>query len=153
MMEVSRVQSLNTLGLIPVNPAGTMMLTTWSLLPRIPVTFLGPHPNIADWWVVFSFLKVVRSSLGHPLNTPLSPPGSTVVTSLRSKAISVMRINKLRECFKVVACQLARLRMLLTAHVIKTAVIPGTVGPKVTKVRAKQSLNALLQFVDDLRKQ
>ena len=81
-----------------------------------------------------------HSKAGQPQNTSLLPSGSTEVTSRLHRAITVMSRNILRHCFTVVSCQLARLRLLLTAQTIKAALDGG--GRKATEVRAVQSAKA-----------
>ena len=59
--------------------------------------------------------------------------------SRRSTDNAAMSLSTLRDCFRVVSCQLSRLRLLPTTQAMKAAEKDGR---KTTEVSPEQSLNA-----------
>merc|ERR1712037_1080742 len=76
---------------------------------------------------------------GHPSNA--TDDFSMVTSRDSSNANSVMSRSTLRNCFTVVSCQLARLRLLPTAQAMKTC---DANGLNTTLVRPEQRPNALM---------
>ena len=76
---------------------------------------------------------------GMPLKTSLLQPGSRLATSRRSKANAVTRLSTLRKRFKVVSCQLARLRLLPTDQAMKALDTGGRNTTEVTLVQLQKA--------------
>ena len=98
------------------------------------------HINSNFWrWLIYNILftslyvfclLIIRPV--QPPNTRLFPFGSMVSTSRISSAITVMSLITLRNCFSVVSCQLARLRLLPTAQAMKADVTQGPTKAEVS---------------------
>lgn len=116
-------------------------------------------PHVIDIAAFFSYQRYLSRGSRDVLNLYLCSPSQPMNTSLAlanvdtsrpSNAVTMIRLNRFRNRFRLVTCQLLRLRLWPTAQTMKAGVTPGTGRRKVTEVRDVQLKKAFDSILRNL---